>query len=162
MGSTCVYRYTEALRVPDLGARLTVAAATDTDPAAVTCDDVDVPAYLVSPGVRTEVAVMITARRRSNVTAAGTMGDPSLLTVTACRYDVSASSLGRPLVLHVNADPGFAAGFSRWGRLQVEFSWPRELESAWFQPLKLKRDILVSNICFSKCNLCHYIERLRC
>jgi hypothetical protein len=113
----------KALRVPDLGARLAVAAGAGTDPADVTCDGVDVPAYLRSPGVRTELAVLVTARRSppalgGNAThppppaPRGTLGDPALLTVTPCRFDTSASSLGRPLVLRINADPGFAEGFS--------------------------------------------------
>jgi hypothetical protein len=34
-----------------------------------------------------------------------------------------------------------------------------ELESAWFQPLKLKRDILVSSLLLFKCNLYRYALR---
>lgn len=113
---------TRALRVPDMNARLAVVAAPDEDPAAVSCDGVEVPAYLRSPGVRTELAVVVTARRPPlNVgnathdgpaTPRGAMGDPSLVSVSACRHDATSASLGRPTVLHVNADPGFAAGFA--------------------------------------------------
>jgi hypothetical protein len=64
---------------------------------------VEVPLYLRSPGVRTEVAVVLTARRPAPIAngsspARGALGDPALVTVSACRVDTSAASAGRPLV----------------------------------------------------------------
>jgi hypothetical protein len=48
------------------------------------------------------------------------------------------------------------AAVAGWGcAVQVEFSLPIALESAWFQPFSLKCDFPVSKFAF-KCNLYHY------
>jgi len=89
----------EALKVSAApGAALVLPYNSAQDANAQQCGDIPIPRALLEEGVHGSQVVIFATSRPS----------PEPLSVSACRYDESATSLGRPIAIHINIVPQYA------------------------------------------------------
>eukprot|EP00240_Pyramimonas_obovata_P000228 CAMPEP_0118930660 /NCGR_PEP_ID=MMETSP1169-20130426/7269_1 /TAXON_ID=36882 /ORGANISM="Pyramimonas obovata, Strain CCMP722" /LENGTH=1698 /DNA_ID=CAMNT_0006873045 /DNA_START=1 /DNA_END=5097 /DNA_ORIENTATION=+ len=105
----------KALKVaPPEAGRLTLPPLEGNDPDFNLCGDVNVPQTLRSKGVAAELVLLVT--NRPTVEYGFGPFDRSLLYASACRFDTSTVSEGRPVAMHLNMPPLYAFGASMEGQ----------------------------------------------
>jgi hypothetical protein len=124
------------------------------------------PASISSDNRANEWGVNLRYANETETTIAGGTGAAQLwwnddaqlsgLRESELRYASDKNNAGCSRVLEKGVKAHRSAACPEVGAVQVKSSLPIALESAWFQPLNLSSDFLVSKICFFKCNLYRY------